>query len=389
MKKQLGNQAVGAWRLSCGGTWRLSCVAAWRSSERDTYFVVAGGGGDGDVGDVEHLDTVLVAIGGVGDVALGSGEGDAVAGCGAVEEGEVAGGFGLGEVEVVLGGQGGGLDHHRAAGLAVGDEDLLGAADQLAVDSAVGNVEADGLEAAGVSEELEGGGVALLEDQGAGLSAVGDSWGGGVSRGVVDADHREVEGGDLAHSGVHGEGAPAAGGLVQDAVVVEVDGGGAEGGADGGVGDGGGGHDRLAHAARLQDAAKARGGASSAGTSKLHLERDAYAAVGQQLRAVAEVGADQVAADQIGLDRRDVEVAHQQGVGACRAAVGAVGRLLLDEDQPLASKCHGPVPGWMGLCKGWLIPRSAAPTPTRWDRGCRSRRHRDSGAEGVEQGRRG
>lgn len=302
------------------------------SGEREGYFVVAGGGRDGDVGDVEHLDAVLVAVGGVGDVTLAGGERDAVAGGGAVQEGEVAGRLGLGDVEVVLGGQGGSLDHDRASGLAVGDQDFLGAADEFAVDGAVGDVEAHRLEATGVGEELEGRGVALLEDQGAGLGAVGDSGGGGVCGCVVDAGHREVDCGDLAHGRVQGEGATAAGGLVQHTVVVEVDGRAGEGGADRGVGDAGGSDDGFAHAARLENRAVAGSRTSGAGAGHFDLKGDAHAAVGEQLRAIAEVRADEIAADEIGLDRGDVKVAHQQRVGACRRAVGTVSRFLFHED---------------------------------------------------------
>ena len=316
------------------------------SSERDAYFVVAGGGGDGEVGDVEHLNAVLVAVGRVAHVALGGSEGDTVAGGGAVEEGEVAGGFGLGNVEEVLGGQGDCFDDHRSSGLAVGDQDFLCAADEFAVDSAVGDVEGDGLEAAGVGEELEGGSVALLEDQGAGLVAVGDGGGGGVGRGVVDAHHREVESWNLAHGGVQGEGATAAGGFVQHTIAVEVDRGGAERAAYGCVSDAGRSDHGLAEAAGLEDAAKAGGRTSGAGAGQFHLERDAYAAVGQQRGAVAKVRTDEVAADEIGLDRGDVEVTHQQRIGAGWAAVGAVSDFLLYEDQPLASKeSHESLPG--------------------------------------------
>lgn len=328
------------------GAAGLSCVGAWGSSERETYFVVAGGGGDGDVGDVEHLDAILIAVGRVAHVALGGGEGDAVTGGCAVEEGEVTGGFGLGDVEEVLGGQGNCFDHYRAAGLAVGDEDFLGAADEFAVDSAVGDVEGDGLEAASVGEELEGGGVALAEDQGAGLVAVSDGRSCGVGRGVVDASHREVDGWNLAHGGVQGEGAPAAGGFVQHAVIVEVDRGGAERAAYGCVSDAGRSDHGLAEAAGLEDAAETGGRTSGAGASQFHLERNTYAGVGQQRRAVAEVGTNEVAADEIGLDRRDVKITHQQCIGACGAAVGAVSGFLLDEDQPLASKeSHESLPG--------------------------------------------
>ena len=313
--------------------WGCGCVGVRCGlGEREAYFVVAGGGRDGEVGDVEHLDAVLVAVGGVGDVALAGGERDAVAGGGAVQEGQVAGRLGLGDVEVVLGGQGGGLDHDRASGLTVGDQDFLGAADKFAVDGAVGDVEAHRLEAAGVGEELERRGVALLEDQGAGLGAVGDSGGGGVCGCVVDADHREVDGGDLAHGGIQGEGTAAAGGFVEHAVVVEVDGRAGEGGADRGVGDAGGSDDGFAHAARLEDGAVAGSRTSGAGTGHFDLEGDAHAAVGEQLRAVAEVRADEIAADEISFDWGDIKVAHQQRVGACRRAVGAVGHLLFHED---------------------------------------------------------
>mgnify|MGYP006275301289 CR=1 FL=1 len=314
--------------------------------EGEGQLVVACGCGDGDVGDVEHLDAVLVAVGGVAHVALGRSEGDAVAGGGAVEEGEVAGGLGLGDVEEVLGGEGRGLDHHGAGGFAVGDEHFLSAAHQLAVDGAVGCVEGYGLEATRVSEELERRGVALLEDEGAGLVAVGDSGGGSVGGGVVNARHGEVEGRDLADGGIHGERATAAGGFVEDAVVVEVDGGAGERGTDEGVGDARSCDDGFAHAARLQDAAEARSGASGAGAGQLDLEGDADAAVGEQAGAVAEVGANQVAANQIGFDRGDVEVTDVQRVGAGRRAVSAVGGLLLDQDQPLAGKCHEYLGGW-------------------------------------------
>lgn len=322
-------RAISAW--SKGAESDAACRR--RSlGEREAYLVITGGGGNGEVGDVQHLHTVLIAVGGVADVALSGGEGDTVTGGGAVQEGQVAGRLGLGKVEVVLGGQGGSFDHDRTGRLTVSDDDFLGAADQFAVDGADGNVEGDGLEAASVGEELERRGVALLEDQGAGLGAVGDGRGGGVGGSVVHAGHREVDGGDLAHSSVQREGATAASGFVQHAVVVEVDRGAGEGSADWGVGDAGGSDDRLAHAARLENATEARSGPSGARAGEFHLERDAYAAIGEQLGAVAEVRTDQVSANEIGFDGGDVKVAHQQRVGACRRAIGAVGALLLYED---------------------------------------------------------
>ena len=304
-----------------------------------------------------------------------------------MQEGEVAGGFGLGEGEEVLGGQGGGLDHHRASGLAVGDQDFLGAADEFAVDGAVGDVEAHRLEAARVGEELERRGVALLEDQRAGLVAVGDARGSRVRGRVVDAHHGEVDCRNFAYGGVEGEGAAAAGGLVENAVVVEVDGGGAEGSAGGDVGDGGGRHDRLDHAARLQDGAEAGRRASGAGAGQLDLEREAHAAIGQQLGAVAQVGADEVAADQIGLNGRDVEVAHQQGIGADRGAVGAGGDFLLDEDQPLAGKCHGSLPRNVNGIDARLTRRVEAPIPTRFRRAGSCRLHPDTGGADAQERR--
>ena len=314
--------------------------------EGEGHFVVARGCGDGDIRDVEHLDTVLVTVGGVAHITLRCGEGDAVASGGAVEEGEVAGSLGLGDVEEVLGGEGRSFKHDGAGRFAVSDDHFLGAANQLAVDGAVGCVEGYGLKATRVSEELERRGVALLEDEGAGLVAVGDSGGGGVSGGVVNARHGEVERGEFTNGGVHGERATAAGGFVEDAVVVEVDGGAGERGTDEGVGDARSGNDGFTHAARLQDAAEARSSAGGAGSGQLDLEGDADAAVGEQAGAVAEVGADQIAAYQIGFDRGDVEVADQQRVGAGRRAVSAVGGFLLDQDQPLAGKCHEYLGGW-------------------------------------------
>jgi len=191
--------------------------------EGEAYFVVTRSCWCGDIGDVQHLNPVLIRVARVADVALAGRQGDTVAGSSTVQESEVSGGFGLGNVEVVLGGKGGRFKHHGAAGGPVSDQHFLGATHELAVDGLVSHVEADRLKTAGIAEELEGGGVALLEDQRAGLLAVG---GGGqccVGRCVVDTGHREVDRGDLPHFGIQGEGAAAAGQDVADTVVVEID----------------------------------------------------------------------------------------------------------------------------------------------------------------------
>ena len=155
-----------------------------------------------------------------------------------MSEGEVAGGaVSGGGGEVVLSGDGGRLDDDRASDVALGDEDFLGAADEFAVDDVVADVHADRLEAGGVGVELEGGRVALFEDEWGGLVGVGGVGGGGIGWGVVDASHGELEGRDGADFAVEDDRSTGAGDLVQQTVYVVVDGDAGEAGADGCVGD--------------------------------------------------------------------------------------------------------------------------------------------------------
>ena len=383
-------------------------------------FVVAGGGGDSGVGEVEHVDAVLVAVAGVSDVDAGRVEAHDAASGGAVEEGEVAeGAVGEGGGEIVLGGDGGGLDHHRAGAGPVSEQDFLDAADQFAVDEGVAHVHGDGLETAGVAVKAEGARVALLEDLGRGLVGVGDSGGGGVGWCVVYAGHREVDGRNLADRRVQRKRTATPSQLMQYAVDVVVDGGGTEGGADGevvdlgadavgagvvggdaaaegaergdfggadvggdegngagagtagdaedlavvevvgaastgGQGDAvegacsGGAGDRRGdcgggEAAGLQRGVVARGGAGGTGTGQLDAEGALDAGVGQQLLTRTHVGANEVAAHHVGLQRRHFEVANQYRVSSTsRSRIDAVSYLGFYEDKALAcKKWHG------------------------------------------------
>ena len=128
-----------------------------------------------------------------------------------------------GIVEEVVRANSHGLDHHLTSRRAVGDQHLLRAAHQLAVHQLIGHFKAEALQATGIAEHLKGTGVALLKHHWVSLVGVGGRADRNVSRCVVDAGELERNGRDLAHCAVQGEGAAAAGGLVQHAIVVEVD----------------------------------------------------------------------------------------------------------------------------------------------------------------------
>lgn len=392
-------------------------MAWWRGSlgEDEAELVVAGCGGDSGVGEGEHVDAVLIGVGGIADVYAVGDHRDDVAGCGAVDEGEIAeGAVCEGGGEVVLGGDGGSFDDDGAGAGAVGEQHFLSAAHQLAVDDGVAHFHGDGLEASAVAKEVEGAAVAGLEDLGGGLVGVGGGWSGGVRRSAVDPGHREVDGGDFAYGGVERERSTAARGFVQHTVDVVVDGDGAERGAYGGVegvgvdrvgagvvrrdgtvngtkrgdlggadvtgdqchcagacasrdaedlvlvevvgaagacskGDAvegarsgssgyGGRYGGLGQTARLEHRTEAWSGASGAASGQFDAEGAFNASVSQQLLGCAEVRAYQVAAYNVALQRRDAEVADQDGVSGAGVRIGAVLRLNFGQDEALASK---------------------------------------------------
>ena len=70
-------------------------------------------------------------------------------------EGDAAGAAASCDRKEVLGRDGRRFDHDRAAGGTVGDHDLFGATDQLAVDHVIGDVEVVGLQATAVGERRE------------------------------------------------------------------------------------------------------------------------------------------------------------------------------------------------------------------------------------------
>ncbi len=386
-------------------------------------LVVAGGGGHSGVGQGEHVDAVLVGVAGRSDVhAVGNQRDDVTSGR-SMDEGKIAESV-VGERggEVVLLCDGGCFDRCGAGHRAIGEQHFLGAADEFAVDDAVADVHGNRLKAAGVGEEVEAAAVACLEDERGGLVGVGYGRRGGVGGGVVDARHREVEGRDLADSGVQRERAASAGELVENPVDVVVEGYRAESAADGGVdgletdavdagvvggdvagegaegGDAGGAHvagderdgaaasatgdaddlvlvgvvggagadgqrdavqgargggagdgrgnGGLSEAAGFQDRAVAGCGAGSAASGQLDAEGAFNADVGEQLLGCAQVRTNQVTVDALALDRRDVEVTDQHGVGAQGRGVGAVGGLDLRQEEALTSEeCHRELPG--------------------------------------------
>lgn len=210
------------------------------SAEDKSELVVSGAAGDSGVRQVQHGDVVLTGVGGVADVHGAEDQADSVAGGGAVGEAEVAGRpIRDGGCEVVLLGDGWDFDDNGASDVSLGDQHLLSAADQFAVDDVVADVHADRLETGVcVGVQLEGGGVALFEDLRGGLVGVGDRAGGsGVSGGVVDASHGELDCRDRTDLPAERERATGAGDAVEQTIYVVVDSGAFKTVADGFVGN--------------------------------------------------------------------------------------------------------------------------------------------------------
>ena len=303
----------------------------------DEAELVSSSRGDRGVGNGQHGDAVLVAVAHVTDVDLRGGEVNDVAGGLAVLEEQVTqAGVGEGGREVVLRGHGHGFQGDRARGAAVGDQSLLGAVDQLPVDQGVADVEGYRLEATGIGQQLEAIGVAVLEDDRRGLVGVGGGGSCGIGRGVVDAGEGEIDGGDFTDRAVESEGAAGTGHFVQHTIDVVVDGDAGEAGAHRCVGDADASSHGLAKAACLECFAVSRGGGNGAGTGELNAEGTFNASVGEQLLGCTEVGANEIAAHHIALQRSDVEVTHEHGVGPIRNRIGAVGGFGLNQDETLA-----------------------------------------------------
>ena len=300
----------------------------------EAEFIIPTGAGHAGVGDVEHRNAVLVAVGNVADVNAGGSEVDDVAGGATVGEVQVAqAGVSQSSSEVVLRGDADGFEGGRASGSAVGQQNFLGATDELAVDKVVAKVEAEGLERTSEGEQLEAAGVAVLEDQRGCLVRVSSGGQSAVVRGDVNTGESEIDGGDFAHSAVDAEGAPAAGHLVAQAINVVVDGDAGEAGADRCVGDAGVSNDGLGQTASLKSFAVLGSSTSGAGTSQLDAEAALNAGVSEELLRCAQVRTNNVAVYNVTLLRSDVQIPYQNGVGSVGRWVGPVARFRLDQNQ--------------------------------------------------------
>lgn len=230
------------------------------------------------------MNAVLIAVGHVANIDPGGGEIDDVASGLTVLEQQVAqAAIAQGSGEVVLGGHGDGLENHGASGGAIGQKHLFGAADELAVHQGVAHVERYRLQTTGVGEQLEAGGVAVLEHDRGGLVGIGHGREGSVGRRVVNASEREIDRWNLTNSAVNGESSASTSNLMQNTINVVIDGCAAKGRAHRGVGDACGGDDRFAQAASLQGLAVARSGPGSTRAGQFNAEGALHPGVGQEL----------------------------------------------------------------------------------------------------------
>lgn len=134
-RRQAAVRGCVATRLSCVVAALLRAAPRYRLGEDQAELVVTGGRGDEGGGQGQHVDAVLVGVGRVADVQASGLEGDDVAGGVAVDEGQLTeGAVRESRGEVVLLGDGRSFDDDGAGGGTVGDQHLLGAVHQLAVD---------------------------------------------------------------------------------------------------------------------------------------------------------------------------------------------------------------------------------------------------------------
>jgi len=307
---------------------------ACRLGVAEAEFIIPTGARHAGIGDVEHCDTVLIAVGHVADVDAGRSEVHDVAGGAAVGEVQVAqAAVSESRGKVVLRGDAHGFDGGRPSAGAVGKENFLGATDELAVDQVVAQIEAEGLERTSEGEQLEAAGVAVLEDQRGSLVRVGSGGQSAVVRSDVHTSEGEVDRGNFAHGAVDAESAATAGHLVAQTINVVVDGDAGEACADRGVGNAGVGDDRLRQAASLESFAVLRSGAGSARACKLNAEAALNASVGEKLLRCAQVGTNNVAVYDVTLLRSDIQISYENGVGSRRSRVGPVARFRLDQNQ--------------------------------------------------------
>ena len=255
-----------------------------QSGINQAELVVARGGRDRGVTDVQHRDAILIAVGHITDVDPGGSEINDVASGGAVLERQVAQRLiGQRSGEVILGCHRDSFHNHGAIRGTIGQQHLLGATDQLAIHQRVADVEGDRLQAARVGQQLERIGVALLEHQRSGLVRVGHARQCRIVRSVVNAGEGEVDRRDLTHVRVDRESATATGHLMTHTIDVVMDGHRAEAAGDQCVSHADACTDSLAQSTSLESLAILRRGASSTGASKLNTEGTLDTSVSKKL----------------------------------------------------------------------------------------------------------
>ena len=255
-------------------------------------------------------------------------------------EGQVSSAVTGGIRKEVVSANGHSLDHHLTSRGAVRDQHLFSATHQLAIDQLISQFQRETLQAAGVAEHLKTGGVALLEHHRISLIGVGRAAQRHVRWRVVDAGELERDGGDLAHGAVQRECTAATGGLVQHAVVVEVD-------SDRLrrsvavrlIGHACTSAHRLSEAAGTQQRTVSGSSASGARACQLHLEVDQDSGLRQQLLRLAEIRPDQFTANGVSLKRRHLDIANQDRVATYkRGRISPVGNFQFSQQQLAARK---------------------------------------------------
>ena len=214
--------------------------------------------------------------------------------------------------------------HHRAVRGTIGQEHLFSATNQFAIHQRVTDVEGHRLQAARVGQQCKRISVAFLEHQRGGLVGVGHTRQCRIVRSVVDAGEGEVDRRDLTHVRVDGESATATGDLVTHTINVVMDGHRAEAAGDRCVGDARGRSNSLAQAASQQSLAVLRSSASSARASQLDAEGAFNTSVSEELLRCTQVRANQIAADDITLQRSDIQIPHQNRVRSVGSRIRSV-----------------------------------------------------------------
>ncbi len=284
------------------------------------------------------MDAILVAVADIADVDLGGDEINDVAGGLAVLEQQVAKrAVSKRSSEVILLRNGWCFDGHTASAGAIGQQHLFGAVDQIAINQGVADVKSHRLQASRIRQQLKVRGVAVSGNYRVGLIGVGDRRSCGVSGSVVHTSESEINGGDLTNGYIQRVSAASASHLVQQAINVVVDGAATKTCANGRIGHAGSSHDGFAHATSKQSLAIARSGTSDTRTSQFNAEGALNTSISQQLLRRTQIRANQITADNITLQRSDIQIANQNGVRSVGSRIRPVSRLRLQKDQAFPS----------------------------------------------------